>query len=289
MRHIIQKVVELMIQFFSASFSLLTILFFSSKRTARKVKRVKRYHEDCIVVGNGPSLAGDVERVLSLSQKCDVICVNTIYRMDFFWQIKPSFYMFIDPALFELTDRTKKLREETINAFNKIDWGMTLIIPHFYRNSSVLKNIKNNNVSVLPINTVRVNYGSERFRHFFYDKQLGMPKAQTVLNGAIYLAIFWRYHNIYLFGADHSWLKDVYVDDENYVLFVQRHAFDKGNNVQVTRSSNNTLARLLRAWANMFESHMLNQEYAKKRNVNVFNCTKGSYIDAYPRLSIEIE
>ena len=285
MRHFFLSLYVTIQDFISAVVSSIAVVFFSSIRASKKVRAIKRHADKCLVLGNGPSLANEVERVLKLSQECDTICVNTIYKMDLFWSVKPRFYVFVDPMLFDKSDKTKKLKEETITAFKKIDWDMTLIIPCYFRKNHIVNELQSKYVKILFVNVVPVSKGLNKYRHFIYDKQLGMPKSQNVLNCVLYLTVLWKYKTVYLFGADHSWLKDLSVDDENYVLFGQRHAFDKKKeDMQLTRSKQFTMMSLLRDWANMFESHMLIQEYAESKGVSIINCTKNSFIDAYPRL-----
>lgn len=283
MRHIFQKAYQALSDTVSSIIAFLSVLFFSSNRSARKFLKMRVSNKDGIVLGNGPSLKDTITHIRGISEGKDFFCVNTFYRMDEFWEFKPKYYIWIDPLLFDTTEKAKIIQEEALGVFQKVDWDMSLIIPYFHRNSSITKEIAKTKVKIVYVNTTPVNKGGKRLRHLLYDKQLAMPKTQTVLNSALYLTVLLRYNKVYLFGADHSWLKDLYVDDENYVCFGQRHAYDKDGKTTVTRKKLHTMASLLRDFSNMFESHMLIQEYATAKGVSIVNCTKGSFIDAYPR------
>jgi hypothetical protein len=106
-----------------------------------------------------------------------------------------------------------------------------------------------------------------------------MPCPLNVTNAAIFLMINMRYQDIYLLGADHSWLKEVHVSEQNEVIMGYEHFYGDTSYYKI----DSTLSQWLKTEVKTFESHDMLQRYAVSCDVNVYNSTKGSFIDAYSR------
>ena len=119
------------------------------------------------------------------------------------------------------------------------------------------------------------------FVHWAYRHLLGMPRCQTVVNFALCAAINMGYENIYLYGADHTWTRDLFVDDDNVVCYGDRHVYNK--NLTVIKKEGN-FAQLLDAFSKMFKSHYLIEDYSKSVDVKIWNCAGDTFLDAYERL-----
>lgn len=100
------------------------------------------------------------------------------------------------------------------------------------------------------------------------------------------VAIKLGYNNIYITGADHSWTRTLSVDDNNRVVSVQPH-FYKDNSQEkerVTAVYNNIkLHDIINSFYIAFRAYHYIREYASSHNINIYNSTPDSFIDAFHR------
>lgn len=283
MKKVLIKIIEWLHLLYDSVISCLYIVVFSrcgACRDARKLRKGLQGEENCVVLGNGPSLnkvlkEGGVERTL------DIYAVNMFASSVYFWELKPAYYCIIDPAFFrnKNSERIKKMWDELVTAFHKVDWKMTILVPPYAKKKDIEREIDNVNIQICHVNLSPVE-GFKWFRHFAYRHYLGMPRAQTVLNMAIISAINRGYKKIYLYGADHSWTRDLLVNDDNVVCYGDRHVYKPAlEYIEL----NYDISTLLMYYARMFHSHILINDYANSVGCSVINCTEGSFIDAYKR------
>lgn len=285
-RRIVFCVFDVLSNIKSSLLSLGYIAALSSWRVARNSKKVLRKlktSDVCCVLGNGPSLKEAIANDEVPYNNADVMCVNMFCLDDAFWIIKPRYYYIADPAMFmPKNQQHKEMADLLINRLLKVNWELLFVIGPQTPRCVLLDEINNNkNIKIININTTQVS-GFKWFRHFFYRHCFGMPRCQTVVNVALTSAINIGYKTIYLYGADHSWTRDLRVDDNNVVCYGDRHVYN--TNLQVIKKEEN-IGFLLEAFANMFKSHYLIEEYALSRGIKIWNCTKESFIDAYERLN----
>ena len=262
--------------------SLLRMLILSSLNVAVKSKKYKSIaiSKDCTILANGPSLKEALENNEIRLAGNDVFVVNMFVNSPEFWTIKPRFYFLVDGAFFAPSeDRHFNLISELAEALNKVSWDMYLCISSGCVNGGLIKELHNDRIKVIRWNTTTFE-GFKGFCHFMYRHYMAMPRCQTVTNMALSAAINMGYDNVYLYGADHSWTRDLRVDDDNVVCYGDRHVY--APDVQVIKKDG-TIGRLLHAFANMFDAHWIINDYAKSMGVKIWNCTKGSVIDAYKR------
>lgn len=239
-----------------------------------------RQNNTCVVLANGPSLKNALENGIEILKQSDVFCVNFFFKSPFFWEIKPRFYFIIDGDLFNPTNELVKAQViEMKSAFKRIDWDMFLVISSSAINGGVLSDLVNSKIHLLRMNTTTVE-GFMSFRNLMYDFYMGMPKCQTVTNFALMAAVIMGYKTIYLYGADHSWTKDLKVDDDNIVYYGDRHVY---NTDLSAIKLDYTIGTLLHNYGNMFDTHWIINVYSQHKNTIIINNTKGSFIDAYKR------
>lgn len=264
--------------------SVMRMWVLSSLKVARESKNYQnlRQSDMCCVLGNGPSLKQALEEG-RVQLNGDVMAVNMFCSSEFFSNIKPRFYFLVDGAYFApKNERHTKLVDELTDKFNAIDWDMYLIVSSGSVYGGILQYLKNSHVKVLRMNSTTFD-GFRNIRHFFYRHRMAMPRCQTVINFALGTAIAMNYRKILLYGADHTWLRDLSVNDDNIVCYGDRHVYSTG--LTVIQKKDN-LSKLLRQFAYMFESHELIAEYAESVGNEILNCTKGSFIDAYKRMIV---
>lgn len=263
--------------------SLLRITVLSSISAARKSKRFKELKNGnkCIVLGNGPSLKKVLENEEIKVGDADMFCVNMFCSSDYFKKLKPNFYLLCDGEYFNPSiERTRNQVKELISSFNAVDWELYIVIPSYINNNcQLITSINNPRVRFLRINCTEVD-GFKFFRHFFYKQQIGMPRCQTVINFALMFGINMGFETVLLYGADHSWTKDMWVGDDNKLYTGDPHIYK--NKTELITLNHDIAAECLDLWR-VFETHKKIREFADSMKVNIVNKTIGSFIDAYNR------
>jgi hypothetical protein len=105
------------------------------------------------------------------------------------------------------------------------------------------------------------------------------------------MSIAMGYKSIYLLGADHSWLSEITVTETNDALINQKHFYDsdhsKGLPLDKGGTGKRKLHEILFKFMTAFKSYFEIEDYAKNRNVIIYNATKGSFIDAFKRFNLK--
>ena len=262
--------------------SLLLVIFFSSFSAVRRLRKISKHQNNttCYLLGNGPSLAIELENNLNLFINNDILALNYFSNTKYFSLIQPKYYVLLDYICFDLFGDGKVYNEMQIDNFNKINWEMTLFAPVSQKRSKFFAHINNPKINIVFFNATRIR-GGRRFRNYIYKQNLGVPSSLNVSIPSILLMINLNYKSIYLYGLDHSWLKTLFVNENNFVCEDDRHFFDKDvSNVRVNRGPMN---KLMMEYYIVFNAHMQLEEYALKRKIHIVNCTKDSFIDAYKR------
>ena len=113
-----------------------------------------------------------------------------------------------------------------------------------------------------------------------------MPRPRNVLIASIMIALREGYRDIYIVGADHTWSRDLWVDEKNRVISVQKH-FYKDNDKEFERVAQEYagyhLHDILNSLTIAFRSYHQISAYSAKIGAKITNCTPGSFIDAFPR------
>ncbi len=247
------------------------------------------------IFGNGPSL----KKVLGnhdFNMNNDVVfVVNDFAVSEFYSKVKPKYYMFVDPAYWSavVNEDDKKMREEVYLSLNeKTKWPMTLFVPSNVINKQYLKqSIRNTNIHLHAFNYVNFYPTRSIFYKFVLKNNFGVVPVGNILGQAIYAGINMGYDEIYIYGAEHSWTEDIRVNDNNEVCTIKKHFFDNGENALVPwRKSSGEVFKMheiLTSLRNHFYGYHYLDWYSKQMRVKIFNCTPGSFIDAFERKQIQ--
>lgn len=239
-------------------------------------------NERIIILGNGPSLANAIRNDLSKLQSSPSLAVNFAANAEEFQMLAPRYYVLADPHFFNgVDDPNVKRLHENINC--KVNWKMTLFVPSNFKNATAWLN--NRNVDVEYFNPV----GTEGFKwltDMAYRTGRGMPRPRNVMIPAIMIAILLGYKEIYLAGADHSWMKTISVDEQNRVISVQPH-FYKDNDAErervTTTYMNYRLHDIVNSFYVAFKAYHEIAAYATTHGIHIYNSTPESFIDAFER------
>lgn len=244
-----------------------------------KLPRTQRPEHPIVVMGNGPSLA-DTIRDHSPSLRCfDAMAVNFAANTREFFTLKPRYYILIDPHFFA---RPAHANVATLwENLAKVDWPMTLIVPRSQRHVKA----PNSHITLATISATGME-GFKWARHAAYSRGLAMPRPRNVLIPAIMAAIFMGYKNIYIVGADHSWMRTIDVDADNRVVSVQPHFYKEKADEQRRVDSvyaGIPLHSVVHSFYVAFHAYHLIADYARAHGITIINSTPQSFIDAFPR------
>ena len=283
------KIQDFLKNFFKVIETLIRVLIKSKIQTRLQIKTPES--KEIIILGNGPSLTRELEDYKPHIRMMDVFCVNFFPETQFYRKWKPKYYIMNAPELWRnrVDDHFIERSDHLFNTINKETyWPLTLFIPveakKFSRWQSHINN--NNNINIIYYNNTPVE-GWKWFRELFFKLNLGMPRPHNVFIPSIFLSINMGYDKIYLLGADHSWLEEIRVNDDNEVLMNQRHFYDENKkdykSMSKTGTGKRNLSEILYKFMTTFNSYYILNDYSKGLNCKIMTSTKGSYIDAFDR------
>lgn len=269
--------------FYSVSGSL-QIVFkadFSFKKKLKKIGSLK--HGSLLrILGNGESLKNELNRLET--EKADYMVLNRHVLSSDYESLKPGYYVLADSHYFNHPEGLFVLEKIS----EKTQWDMILFVPRNKKNNKVVKGIMSGNafIRIVFYNNF-VFSGFSWLKKTLYNSNLVMPKIQNVLAACIYIGIFLRYNIVELYGVEHSWTKNLSVNDNNEVCLENPHFYDQqkesGKTWKEIHHKDADMATVLRAYANMFDSYYELNKIAHSRHVRIVNCTKNSFIDAFER------
>ena len=234
-------------------------------------------HNRLIIMGNGPSLRQTMAENIDILKSNDSLAVNFAANASEFFEIKPKYYVLADPHFF--VNRDNEAVARLYENLAKTDWQMTLFIP----NSQDVTLPEN--ITVEKFNMVGIE-GWQWLQNAAFDACRAMPRPRNVLIASIMVAIFKGYKEIYIVGADHSWLKTISVNSNNEVVSVQPH-FYKEEKKEVTRVNNEyvsySLHQIIYSFYVAFRAYHQIRRYADARGIQIYNSTPESFIDAFER------
>jgi len=263
----------------------------------------KKKTKSLIILGNGPSLNETLRHQYFFHDK-ELLCVNYFCRTEEFAELKPSFYVITSLEYF-FNEEKKEFaieRRRTLESIAEItDWPMTFFVPAKAKSQREWKSIfeNNKNISIYYFNTTPIS-GFNFFTHFCYKNNWGMPRPHNVLIPSLMLGIRMKFKNIYITGADHSWLQELFVDSDNEVLLSQKHFYDKQAQKQEHyrdmsipqpmyhggSTKTRKLHEVLEKFYYTFRSYWRIKSFAEDNSVKIYNITTESYIDAFERVDI---
>ena len=237
------------------------------------------------VLANGPSLSLELKEALSHKDRLNAVC-NFAAFSDYFQEIKPEFYFLADPAFFEQVETNEKIKQ-LIDILNKqVHWNITLVVPiNGYQ--VALKNIANESIDIVSV-PISQYKGNSNKRLELIKKGDCAPSYVNVTIFAEYFFLNMGYKILFLYGVDHSFFDNMFINSKNEICMNDNHFYGKEPIVIKRYKSDGTQWKLsdwLRDKYLTFLEHERMQEYAEYVGAKIINCTEKSLIDAYPRLS----
>lgn len=271
--------------------------------TFYRVFRQSRFNSDlntitdfgaCYILGNGPSLKYDLDVNLDFLKQQKTFAVNLFVKSSFYVVLKPKYYVLADPNFWIRTGLANKSKAEevTLSTLRDIrtntNWELIILAPYdakmyftdFFSGNKFIKIVCFNS-TVIPVE------GIDSITNFLFKKNFASPRIQNVLIGAVYTALNIGFKEINLLGADHSWTKELVVNDNNQVGCVDDHFYHEETPSfrLYTRYDgvDYKIHELLRDFAYMFEGYYILKKYADYQDAIIYNRSRGSFIDAFER------
>lgn len=243
-----------------------------------------------LILGNGPSLAEDLPRLIARGEHVtkDVMAVNYFALDERFETVRPAYYVLSDPMFFRDSACRDRVAELYRVLDEKVAWPMNLYVQYYnperfdYRAA-----LPNANIRIVPFHTqVYRGFRSVEFRLF--RRGLGSANFGTVVQVCEYVALLLGYKTLELYGVDHTLLEGLCVDEENRLCRADGHYYDTAPAApkpifQKVPHRPYTMAVYLAEVAELFRGHEVLRDYARWLGARIINRTHGSMIDAYER------
>ncbi len=259
--------------------------------SGRPTQAGKDNGKSIIIMGTGPSLKEVMEKYSDIMHDTDILAVNYTANTDIYWDLKPRLYVLADPHFFDVDSDGHPADAIVARLWDNIaatDWALTLYVPC---KAKIPESIGENKHIVVKRYNLTPGEGIKGPVHWLYRKGLAMPRPRNVLVASIMVALRDGYRDIYLVGADHSWSKDLRVDEDNHVVYVLNHYYkdsEKEHKRIDKLYENYRIHEVLNSMVIAFRSYHQISKFADELGAKITNCTPGSFIDAYPRAPLSV-
>lgn len=288
------KYYYIVIQIFETILNLFMVCILNIKYIFRKTHYPNRNFDSIQILGNGPSLKDDIPKILAKRKNSAIMVVNTFATTELFEQLKPEYYVLVDPVFFSplKNERIKKVQESTLMALiEKTKWNLNLFVPYSATKSILIKEIEKGNdlIKIIFFKNIPVIGGYQKMNNFFFFNNLANPLFMNVLIPAIFFSIKMKFFKILLWGADNSWHENYTLGKDNYIYRTDRHFFDKDfeNNLIILSKADGSPQRVHEEFFNMYNVfrvyHSL-EAFSKKYKCQIFNLSSKTWIDAFKRI-----
>ena len=235
---------------------------FSLTKYYRYMKQIHNYHlgEGCFVIGNGPSLTADDLNTLA-EKNIDCFAMNRIYKIFYQTKWRPKYYVNTDWMLIRdvLEEVNNIPAEQKFFSANYLDY-------HCFRKA--LKNISIFNLCYSE-NTSLSTDCSKSIKGF-----------GTVTIASIQLAAHMGYRNIYLLGVDHNFDNVIDVNGNTVINKDVKNYFCDNYDNDLQDYVVHNLGRTTKEYDAV-------QEFYSKHGVNIYNATRTTKLEAFPKISFE--
>ena len=247
-----------------------------------------------LILGNGPSLSGDLPRLIERGEHLskDVMAVNYFALDERFATVRPAYYVLSDPMFFRDSVYRDRVAELYRVLNERVTWPMNLYVQYYnperfdYRAA-----LPNPNIRIVRFHT-QVYRGFRSVEFWLFRHGLGSANFGTVVQVCEYVALLLGYRTLELYGVDHTLLDGLCVDDENRLCRAVGHYYDDAPAVpepifrKVPRRPY-TMAVYLAEVAELFRGHEVLRDYARSLGARIVNRTRGSMIDAYEKIPLK--
>lgn len=256
-----------------------------------------RLGERLVILGAGPSLRQTLGQVKpSFASDIVFLSVNDLYRDESFCTLRPAFHVIADPIYWD-DDTYGEYAEPLSRALRAAEWSITLFMPLRAKKSRLHDALTGSNVHVAFYRTTPIK-GLPTLEYLIFRARLGIPKTQNVLVAALAIALWMNFRSIALIGADHTWHRDLSLNQQNVLMTGEFHSYGSGSQRPFLKPSGvgKSLARrtlgsadvftmreIFLAWATVHESYEKLARIARRQDARITNCSAVTFIDAFER------
>jgi hypothetical protein len=247
--------------------------------------------EKTLILANGPSLKVDIERVIKERIRSEVYVLNSFAVTKYFKEIKPEYYVLTDRMYWSqhVNDDFKKDNENLFLCLDQVDWKMNLICPERGFQWISQRLLGNNNIEVLKVHSVNVEFTTEKINLFALNKNIITPNFINGLVMMLWHTIYRKRLDIEIYGADFSLFKEYYVDQKTNELGTSLSHFYENTKAQSNatykypeESKKMLHTRLYQQWSSFYQMYLLSK-IAKIRKIKITNYSSNSYLDCFDR------
>ena len=256
------------------------------------IKRVKEninfkdIHKDkrCFILGNGPSLK---EQDLSLLKDEYVFTVNQIAKHKDFDKLKTNYHFWADPTFFKL-DKDKPEDMQLLETMLNVKTGENNPVCFFASDAYDFVNEfeldKKLDIKFYVFHQSITDHMNEKI-----DFTKLVPGFHTVVQYAIWMAIYMGFSEIYILGCETtSILTSVNVRlNENLDNDYAYEISEKEKKRMLNRTNVVSFEDELFSFYHVVKDYRLIYEYCKKNSIHIANCTPGGLIESFPRKKYE--
>lgn len=277
-------------------------IWIQSKSIQTKATKV---NNELLILGNGPSLKSDYAALTKFATNKDVLGVNYFAVTQEFMDIQPRYHVITSLQYWNKDENQswdndrKKVFESLVE---RVAWELHLFVPVQARKSKAWLDYmaKNPNIVVNYFNVTPLD-GDPKFFRKYIAKFKALPRPHNVLVPSLIIGVNLKYSQIYLAGAEHSWIPEIFVTKDNVPMVAQKHFYhDQFKELNSTLLLDNAkpfyrenslehkkLHEILQKFYYTFKSYWFIKEFAGFYGVNIINLTEGSYIDAFDKMTID--
>jgi hypothetical protein len=244
--------------------------------------------EQLHILANGPSLNLELQH-LNYKQ-LNYFVVNGFANSELYLSLRPKYYALVDPLYWDnsiTNSDMEKEREVLDKILENTDWNMFLFVPQKGKLFLTDYFNTNKNINIYGYNDLELETHWTNLNHWFYSKNLATIHFQNVLAASIFLGINMKYSKIFLYGTNHSWIKNIALNKNNEVCIKHEHFYDDLDEKLVPWMSNNgtiyKMHEILFDLHNIFKGYDKLKVYAESQKTTILNQTKDSYIDAFKK------
>lgn len=242
------------------------------------------------VLGNGPSLREDYDKIIGMKTDSDsIMVVNSFSCTKEYETIKPNYYILADSAFFinNPEPHIKNVQEEVINnIIKKTKWEMTIIVPSYAQFGEEFSKIKKNpNIRIQLFRNTPIVGGFNHINNFFFKLGIANPLFQNVLTACLFYCIKMKFKDIVLWGGDHSW-HEGFVMKDNKLYTKDKHFYDDEEKLIPHITASGAFIKLNEEFEDLsraFKSYHIIKDFADSEKIRIRNFSSVSWIDAFDR------
>lgn len=265
--------------------SILKVIILSSYN----VKLPKAQQDSCIILGNGPSLNTSLLKHPDFFKKHALICVNGFALSKDYVELKPAYYVLLDPILWQ--DSNEQIKSMVDAIIQSTTWELNLLVPQKAKGSAALKRVEKLNPKIhVHYFNYTVFKGFTGLSHALFSGNLAMPQSQNVLVASLFLSINMQFKTVFIVGADHTWHENLHVNESNQLCIKDVHFYDNESTVNyrlfykdVHHKELFSMQEILYTFSKAFYGYEVIRKYAAYRHTTIYNSSEVSFIDAFER------